>query len=249
MKKMALILFLLAILMAGQASADNRIMIMMDSIPNSLDTAYVPVGFENDLAIKFYNGFVLTASGDVTAKFEGAYKIESPRTFSSAFYYYICINCGQMLDSILVENDPYGLLPPLNPGPMDSIFNLKISISGGYGEICIDSTYRFGIAGDWLWDDGQGNANPTFNDGNGPHCMPYYYKCGDASRDMKVNVSDAVRIISYAIYGTFTPDPLIAADVNCDGTVNISDAVVIINYVFIGGYPPCDTNNDGIPDC
>jgi hypothetical protein len=246
MKKITLALVLLIIVMAGQASADNRIMIMMDSIPNSLDTAYVPVGFENDEPVWFYNGFVLSTNGDIAAKFEGADKIDSPRTFNIFIFIWLS---NQNQDTIGIYNNPYLIYPPLNPGPMDSIFNLKISISGGYGEICIDSTYRYAVAGDWLWDDGSGNVNPTFNDGNGPHCMTYYYKCGDPSRDMRVNVSDAVRIISYAIYGTFTPDPLIAADVNCDGSVNISDAVVIINYVFIGGYPPCDTNNDGIPDC
>jgi len=244
MKKIVIIMLLLIVFSAGHSSAGYRIMILMDSIPNSLDTAYVPVGFENDVAIGFSNGFVLTTSGDVTAKFEGAYKIESPRTYNTIVNDAVF---GQNQDTIGVGNNIY--LPLLNPGPMDSIFNLKLIITGGYGEICIDSTYKFGVAGDWLWDAGWGNLNPPFNDGNGPHCMPYYYLCGDPSRDMRVNVSDAVRIISYVFYGTFTPDPEIAADTNCDGTVNVSDAVVIINYVFIGGHPPCDINNDGVPDC
>jgi hypothetical protein len=248
MKKMALILFLLAILMAGQASADNRIMIMMDSIPNSLDTAFIPVGIENDFDIKFTNGYVLTASGDVTAKFEGGDKIANDRTnmVLMGFFFY-----GQDQDTLWAGCSASYIWPPLGAGPLEPIFFMRMSIEGGYGEICIDSTSEAGPYGDWLWvtyPDGD-SIEPTFNDGNGPHCMPYYYICGDASRDMRVNVSDAVRIISYAIYGTFTPDPLIAADVNCDGSVNISDAVVIINYVFIGGYPPCDTNNDSIPDC
>ena len=75
------------------------------------------------------------------------------------------------------------------------------------------------------------------------------YLCGDASGDGMVNVSDAVYIINYVFSGGTAPDPLAAADVNCDTMVNVSDAVVVINYVFSGGYPPCDTDNNGQPDC
>lgn len=75
------------------------------------------------------------------------------------------------------------------------------------------------------------------------------YICGDASGDETVNVSDAVFIINYVFAGGDAPVPLESADADCSGTVNVSDAVVIINYVFVGGYDPCDTNDDGIPDC
>jgi hypothetical protein len=248
MKRIAIILFLLAILMAGKLSADNRIMIMMDSIPNSLDTVDIPVGFENDSSVSFTNGFVLTASGDVSAKFEFAGRIANDRTTGVIMGFFIY---GQDQDTLWAGCSASFPWHPLGAGPLEPIFFIRISIEGGYGEICIDSTSEAGPYGDWLWIT-YPDANPiepSFNDGNGPHCVPYYYLCGDPSRDMKVNVSDAVRIVSYVFYGTFTPDPVIAADTNCDGTVNISDAVTIINYVFIGGHPPCDTNNDGTPDC
>jgi hypothetical protein len=73
--------------------------------------------------------------------------------------------------------------------------------------------------------------------------------CGDANGDQAVNISDAVFIINYVFTGGFAPDPYSTGDCNCDTSVNVSDAVYIINYVFVGGNVPCDTDNDGDPDC
>ncbi len=75
------------------------------------------------------------------------------------------------------------------------------------------------------------------------------YICGDANFDQAVNVSDAVFVINYVFIGGDPPIPLASGEVNCDGSVNVSDAVWIINYVFIGGNAPCDTDDDGQPDC
>jgi hypothetical protein len=75
------------------------------------------------------------------------------------------------------------------------------------------------------------------------------YICGDANSDEIVDVSDAVHIINYIFVGGFTPEPIEAADPNCYTIVDVSDAVWIINYVFVGGNAPCDTDDDGIPDC
>jgi len=75
------------------------------------------------------------------------------------------------------------------------------------------------------------------------------YICGDANGDADVNVSDAVWIINYVFVNGAPPDPLESGDANCDGDVNVSDAVWIINFVFINGFDPCDTDNNGIPDC
>ena len=75
------------------------------------------------------------------------------------------------------------------------------------------------------------------------------YICGDSNADGKVNVADAVKIISYVFAGGDPPDPLESADTNCDSRVNVADAVKIISYVFAGGSIPCDTDGDDIPDC
>ena len=64
-------------------------------------------------------------------------------------------------------------------------------------------------------------------------------KCGDANKDTKVNVSDAVFLINYVFSGGDEPRPVKACgDVNSDFKVNVSDAVYLINYVFSGGNPP-----------
>ena len=75
------------------------------------------------------------------------------------------------------------------------------------------------------------------------------FVCGDANHDGIVDVSDAVYVINYAFAGGPAPDPEESGDANCDGGVDVSDAVYIINYAFAGGNPPCDTDDDGIPDC
>ncbi|HDS00698.1 MAG TPA: M28 family peptidase [candidate division Zixibacteria bacterium] len=75
------------------------------------------------------------------------------------------------------------------------------------------------------------------------------YVCGDANNDGDVNLTDAVYIINYIFIAGPPPDPLLSGEVNCDGTLNVSDGVWILNYVFIGGSEPCDTNDDGVPDC
>jgi len=65
------------------------------------------------------------------------------------------------------------------------------------------------------------------------------YICGDANGDGKVNVGDAVYVVSYVFRGGPAPTPMDAGDANCDGKVNVGDAVYIITYVFRGGPAPC----------
>ena len=67
------------------------------------------------------------------------------------------------------------------------------------------------------------------------------YTCGDANGDDKINVGDAVFIITYVFRGGPAPVPLAAADANCDGKVNVGDAVYLITYIFRGGPAPCAT--------
>jgi hypothetical protein len=61
---------------------------------------------------------------------------------------------------------------------------------------------------------------------------------GDANNDGKVNVGDAVYIISYVFRGGPAPPCLQEGDANGDGKVNVGDAVYIISYVFRGGPAP-----------
>ncbi|MDD4051367.1 MAG: FG-GAP-like repeat-containing protein [candidate division Zixibacteria bacterium] len=68
---------------------------------------------------------------------------------------------------------------------------------------------------------------------------PSTYVCGDANRDNKVNIGDAVYIISYIFRGGPAPNPIGAGNANCDGKLNVGDAVYIISYIFRGGPAPC----------
>ena len=65
------------------------------------------------------------------------------------------------------------------------------------------------------------------------------YLCGDANRDEKIGIGDAVFEINYIFKGGPAPVPAEAGDANCDHAVNVGDAVYTINYIFKGGPPPC----------
>lgn len=75
------------------------------------------------------------------------------------------------------------------------------------------------------------------------------YLCGDANADQLANITDAVYLIEYIFSGGSGPDPYLSGDANCDTIVNITDAVYLITYIFASGPPPCDTDNNGDPDC
>jgi len=72
------------------------------------------------------------------------------------------------------------------------------------------------------------------NDGIGDVC----YLMGDANRDIKINVGDAVFLINFVFKGGSAPNPNLAGDSNCDKKVNVGDAVYLINYVFKAGLAP-----------
>ncbi len=65
------------------------------------------------------------------------------------------------------------------------------------------------------------------------------YRCGDASGDEAINISDAVYLINYIFRGGPAPVPPEAGDATCDDALNIADAVYLINYIFKGGPEPC----------
>lgn len=75
------------------------------------------------------------------------------------------------------------------------------------------------------------------------------FACGDVTGEGIVNISDAIAIVNYVFLGGDILNPIEAADANCDTIVNVGDAVYLTNYIFMGGSSPCDTNQDGSPDC
>ncbi|MDD4050457.1 MAG: right-handed parallel beta-helix repeat-containing protein, partial [candidate division Zixibacteria bacterium] len=76
------------------------------------------------------------------------------------------------------------------------------------------------------------------NDGEGDACDPVWL-CGDPNADGKINVGDAVYIISYIFRNGPAPGPMEAGDPNCDGKINVGDAIYLVAYIFRNGPPPC----------
>jgi hypothetical protein len=60
---------------------------------------------------------------------------------------------------------------------------------------------------------------------------------GDANRDRRRDLSDAVAILSFLFTGGARPPCADAADANDDGTLNITDPVVILDFLFRGSGP------------
>ncbi len=66
------------------------------------------------------------------------------------------------------------------------------------------------------------------------------WEVADANGDGKINISDAVYLISYIFSSGPAPTPNLigSGDADCSGGVNISDAVYLIAYIFSGGPIP-----------
>ena len=57
---------------------------------------------------------------------------------------------------------------------------------------------------------------------------------GDVTGDNEVNISDAIRLISYLSHGDAINIVFDNADFNCDGEVNISDVTMLISTLSSG---------------
>ncbi|MFH2057065.1 MAG: right-handed parallel beta-helix repeat-containing protein [bacterium] len=77
------------------------------------------------------------------------------------------------------------------------------------------------------------------------------YICGDANGDGAVSMTDVVFTINYIfVDDPEVPSPPAAADPDCTGDISMSDVIYWIQYIFVDDTPPpCDTDNDGEPDC
>ncbi|MDP7035328.1 MAG: dockerin type I domain-containing protein [Planctomycetota bacterium] len=59
---------------------------------------------------------------------------------------------------------------------------------------------------------------------------------GDVNRDGRIDVTDALNILTYLYMGSMHPRfDRIAADVNADGNVTLTDCVYLLNWLFRGG--------------
>jgi hypothetical protein len=61
---------------------------------------------------------------------------------------------------------------------------------------------------------------------------------GDTNRDGKLDLSDAISVLSYLFVGGSEPACRDAGDVNDSGRLELSDAVYLLNHLFLGAAPP-----------
>ncbi|NIP43096.1 MAG: hypothetical protein GWO41_01780, partial [candidate division Zixibacteria bacterium] len=195
MKRSLFLTFLMLLLTFGFATAANRIMVAPygDIAPDTLNNAgltgaTVTFQFENDqVIVGFSNGLAVSATGSVTATVvNGSGNYVSGSRFEPIFnvqgmpwnWYYAATD-----DTIGFGGawTPPTTFPGFEPGGLADagFFELDIAVPGAglgdTGTIFIDSTIKFGQAGDWLWDGWDGTSqppditplNPTFNDGAG----------------------------------------------------------------------------------
>jgi hypothetical protein len=70
--------------------------------------------------------------------------------------------------------------------------------------------------------------------------LPIKFRRGYINRDSKVDISDAIYLLSWLFAGTTPPSCMAAANANGQGNVDLSDAVWLLNWVFLGGPRPPD---------
>jgi hypothetical protein len=90
-----------------------------------------------------------------------------------------------------------------------------------------------------------------------PPLLPRFRRA-DADISGAVELTDAVKTLSWLFLGADEPACLDAADVNDDGIVELSDAVYALNWLFLGGRAPpspgpfdcgADDSPDGLSAC
>ena len=61
---------------------------------------------------------------------------------------------------------------------------------------------------------------------------------GDCDQSVVVDLSDAIKLLSYLFLGTDDPICLDACDTDDSGDLDISDAIKLLSYLFLGSAPP-----------
>ncbi len=67
---------------------------------------------------------------------------------------------------------------------------------------------------------------------------PIIFRRGFINRDSKVDISDAIYLLSWLFTGSTPPPCMAAANANGQGKVDLSDAIWLLNWVFLGGPRP-----------
>jgi hypothetical protein len=70
--------------------------------------------------------------------------------------------------------------------------------------------------------------------------IPITFRRGYVNRDLKVDISDAIFLLSWLFAGSTPPSCMAAANVNGQGKVDVSDSIWMLNWIFLGGPRPPD---------
>ena len=64
------------------------------------------------------------------------------------------------------------------------------------------------------------------------------FQRGDANADGRLDLSDAITVLSFLFTGGIEPTCRRSADVNDDGEVNITGPIRLLGHLFLGDPPP-----------
>ena len=111
--------------------------------------------------------------------------------------------------------------------------NWLSGFNGGIASGDFDSDGRKDLAVAEATPDGR-RVVVVFGDGSGKGI----FLRGDANRDTKVDIADALSILAYLFLGDTFPPCFDAADADDGGTIDITDALYILGYLFLGTAAP-----------
>ena len=75
-----------------------------------------------------------------------------------------------------------------------------------------------------------------------------WFRRGDFTRDLQVDIGDAIASLGRLFGGGQPSVPEQAADSNSDGTHDVSDVIHTLTYLFGGGSPPAAPFDEPGPD-
>ena len=90
-----------------------------------------------------------------------------------------------------------------------------------------------------------------------PFPLPRFFLRGDADSNRRLEITDAIVILSFLFLGGDQPTCMDAGDVNDFGRIDISAAISLLNFLFLGGRAPAvpfpnaglDPTEDDFPEC
>ena len=195
MRRITIILILALFSFTSAASAANRVIVASDPaspVKNNNSSIEIIFSWENDVFLQgITNGHIFYTTGNVLCEIDsGSAAITAGSRFEGAlgwnFRYDEDPNDSILVGGIYIP----GTYEGIPAGPLTEAWTMTISLAytGGTqesdtGHICIDTGY-IPPGGYWIWDDGTGNINPGYNDGNGEFCIEIIpYICVDSDDD------------------------------------------------------------------